>query len=495
MSAAYADLVSFVQHLAPTWRKTQHEGFAQLLAALLERPTLCTTELARAWPRPDQPLHGRLKRLTRLLRNPRLDELALVSRWLKLSYHFSADAPRGADGRALLPVLVDTTYFEPFACLLASVPCGSRGLPIALTTYHRTTLAACFPPEATWPAGGTALSAAGRYHPPPTPAAARVERWPSQNRIAEHLWRLVRHLVSPALRPVFVADRGFARAELFRHLQAQGQDFVIRIDAETHVQRHYHALFQPAAEALACPPGQRRWYPGGTYAASERVPVRLLAVHDPGQAEPWFLATTLEDADAGELLYRWRMRQEGTHRDWKTGVLLREGDDHHALTNPLHLHRLVLALAAAEWLCALVGLQAWHDLPLAAPAQPPAAVPRAPRPLAATATDSVPPTALDTLPPGTAPTPELLELGPSLPPPVLPHRGPTPPLPHWLRRFAVRGWLSYIRLGLAVLRAPDLRWLLRRAIRWLGLYLWSATPLWRPWQDRYRRLHWWPDAA
>ena len=60
MSAAYADLVSFVQALAPTWRKTQHEGFAQLLAALLERPTLCETALARAWPRPEQPLHGRL---------------------------------------------------------------------------------------------------------------------------------------------------------------------------------------------------------------------------------------------------------------------------------------------------------------------------------------------------------------------------------------------------------------------------------------------------
>ena len=165
MSAAYADLVSYVQHLAPTWRKTQHEGFAQLLAALLERPTLCLSELARAFPHPAQPLHGRLKRLTRLLGNPRLDELALAARWLKLSYHFCADAPTLADGRPLLPVLVDTTYFEPFACLVASVPCGSRGLPVALTTYHRTTLAACFPPEATWPHPDAPLLAPGHRHP------------------------------------------------------------------------------------------------------------------------------------------------------------------------------------------------------------------------------------------------------------------------------------------------------------------------------------------
>src|SRR4051794_2234878 len=246
MSAAYADLVTYVQALGPTWRKTQHAGFAQLLAALLERPTLCETELARAWPEAAQPLHGRLKRLTRLLANPRLDELVLAQHWLKLSYHFSADAPTLADGRPLLPVLVDTTYFEPFACLLASVPCGSRGLPIALTTYHRTTLEACFPPQATWPTDAIALDAPRRCQPRPAPASAVVERWASQNRIEEQLLRLVQHLVSPARRAVIVGDRGFARAEWFRTLQAQQQGFVIRIDAETHVQRNRFAIPRPA---------------------------------------------------------------------------------------------------------------------------------------------------------------------------------------------------------------------------------------------------------
>jgi hypothetical protein len=477
MSAAYADLVTYVQALGPTWRKTQHAGFAQLLAALLERPTLCETELARAWPEAAQPLHGRLKRLTRLLANPRLDELVLAQHWLKLSYHFSADAPTLADGRPLLPVLVDTTYFEPFACLLASVPCGSRGLPIALTTYHRTTLAACFPPAATWPTPHTARPAPSRRRPPPAPAAAVVERWPSQNRIEEQLLRLVAHLVSPALRPVIVADRGFARAELFRHLLAQAQDFVIRIDAETHVQANPFALPAPAAHVLACPPGERRWLPQGTYQSTERVPVHLLAVHDVGQAEPWLLATTLPDAAASEQLYRWRMRLEATNRDLKTGVLLREGDDHHALTQPLHLHRLLLALAAAEWLCALVGLQAHQEF---APPLPPDAPAPAPGPLPAAA-----PT----------PPPAPVDDGPALPPPALPHRGPTPPLPAGLRRFAVRGWLSFVRLGLEVLRAPDLQPLRRRALRWLGTFLWPYTPLWRPRQERYRRLHWWPDAA
>jgi hypothetical protein len=484
MSAAYADLLSFVQSLAPTWRQTQHVGFAHLLGALLERPKLCLTELARAWPEAAQPLHGRLKRLTRLLANPRLDELALAARWLKLSYHFSSDAPTLADGRPLLPVLLDTTYFEPFACLLASVPCGSRGLPIALTTYHRTTLEACLPPRATWSAPRERRRAPGRQ-PAAAPAAAQVARWPSQNRIEAELIALIWYQVSPALRPVLVADRGFARAELFQALQAQGRDFVIRIDADTHVQVNPFAVPRPAAEALACPAGSRHWVPQGTYQATERVPVHLLAVHDADQAEPWYLASTLPDAAAIELLYRWRMRIETTNRDCKTGVLLREGDDHHTLTQPLHLHRLLLALAVADWLCALVGLQAWHDLPQAtglAPAAAPAVTAPVPNPL-------------DQLAPLTPPTPAWLALGPSPPPPVLPHRGPTPPLPPWMRRFATRGWLSYVRLGLEVLRAKDLGWLVRHAVRWLALYLWTALPLWRPWQDRYRRVHWWPAAA
>ena len=46
--APYAELRTFVQHLAPTRRRTQHENFARLIAAPLERPTRSVSELARA---------------------------------------------------------------------------------------------------------------------------------------------------------------------------------------------------------------------------------------------------------------------------------------------------------------------------------------------------------------------------------------------------------------------------------------------------------------
>ena len=474
MSLPYASILTAVQHLTPTWRKPQQVGLADLVTALFDRPSLCLAELARSLPPADRPLHGRIKRLGRWLSNPRLDELALTQRWLKLSYHFASEPPvLSDDPRPLLPLLGDTTYFGPFAGLLATVPCGSRGLPVALTTYHRRELTACFPPRASWPApvGATVPPRRGRSGRPP--AAALVQRYASQNRIEEQFFALVQHHVSPGLRPVFVLDRGFARAALFRCLRRRRVDFVIRIDAETHVQVPPTAPWQPAAQALALAPGECRWYPEGRYGADARVPVGLLAVWDPGQEQPWFLATTLPEPAAAATLYRWRMRTETTHRDAKTGVLLREGDDHHTLTQPLHLHRLLLALATALWLCALVGLQAWQDLP-----QGPAVAEDLPR---------VSPE---------APLPEAYwTAGPALPPPVQPHRPGSSPPPTWMRRFAVRGWLSYVRLGLEVLRAPDLTELVRRVVRWLGFHLWPTVPLWRPRQARYRRLHWWPDAA
>jgi hypothetical protein len=423
----YAEIYQFVQAMAPTWRKTQHTNLAQLLCALLQRPRLCLSELARAWPRPDQPLHGRLKRLMRFLDNRRLDEAALFRRFLKLSYRVGEDLPPLVGQPPLLPILLDTTYFESFAALVAAVPCGSRALPVALTTYHRTELTAFFAPT----------------------TVADL----SQNQIEELLlaW-LVDDLVSAALCPVVVADRGFARASRFRWFQARQRHFVIRIDAETCVQPQPDGAPTPVAMAIALRPGQRAWYPTATYHREERRPVSLLAVWDHGQQAPWYLATTLPDAVTTEMCYRWRMRIECATRDEKTGVLLREGDDHHAIRSLPHLHRLLLARCLAEWLCALVGLQTWRDFPAAA-------------------AGSI----------GAATSP------PSQPPPVLPHRGRMPPLPGWMRRFTARGHLSYVWLGLEVLRAPDVHAIVRRLVTWLAHYLWPHTPLWLPWQRRYRR--------
>ncbi len=69
--------------------------------------------------------------------------------------------------------------------------------------------------------------------------------------------------------------------------------------------------------------------------------------------------------------------------------------------------------------------------------------------------------------------------------------------PTWrkTRRFTARGQLSYGRLGLEVLRAPDLHGLVQRLVQWLADHRWPHTPLWLPWQRRYRRRQGWLAAA
>lgn len=471
MTLTYDDALTFVQNLAPTWVKPQQTMLAYLLCALEERPSLCPTELARALPdgphaQSRQTLHGRLKRLDRFLDNSRLDEPEIFLRWYRLAVHFSATVPTAP---TLLPVLLDTTYFEPFAALIASVPCGGRALPIAFTTYHRRKLQACFPPAIRWPAPDAVLVRPARRKQQPLQAAsAEVRHWASQNHIEEQLLHYLWSFVTPNQNIVIVADRGFARASLFRWFLHYQRQFVIRFDGDTWLHLPNGAA-GAARELIPLQPGQQRWLPQALYGKDDQVPVAVLAIWDVGHKEPWYLASNLPAGQPIETSYRWRMRIEAGNRDEKSGVILREGGDDHQLTSLLHLQRLLLANLCLHWLAALTGLQAHHDL-----AQP----------------QDVAPT-LELAPPD-APDPDLLAHGPAQPPPVIPHRGPQPDLPGWMRRFAVRGWLSYVRLGLEVLRDHELTSLVRRTVRWLGIYLWTLTPLWRPSQQRYRRKHWWP---
>jgi hypothetical protein len=508
---AYRDVLTFVQHLGPTWRKRQHVNFAQVVCALIERGNLSLSDLARALPIATQNLHGRLKRLERFLDNPRLDEASLFLRWLKLTDRFCEDLPPFSDGRQILPLLLDTVYFEPLALLVFTVPCGSRGLPVALTTYHRTKLTACFPPKATWPSASD-VTKRPRRGQVSLPASSIVTTFDSQNKIEEQLIDYVFSLVSDVFLNVIVADRGFARASLFIRLNEQKRHFAIRIDAQTHIR-----LPNPLSpglpteglpeQVLGLRPGQRLWCPEAYYSKQNQVPVHLLGVWDSQQKEPWYIATTLESAQQTETVYRWRMRLESANRDEKSGVILREGGDKHNLTSVLHLHRLLLALLAAEWLCALTGLQAQHDLSAkqVGPATDESIETKSEtknetksetknEASIASSPPLKPARSRGFLPEWVTDRTEGAD-GPSLPPPVIPHRGPIPKLPDWQRLFAARGWLSYVRLGREVLTTTDFHSILHRMVRWLGGYLWIRTPTWTRRQLRYRLDRWWFNSS
>jgi hypothetical protein len=284
MALAYDDAVTFVQNLTPTWVKPQQAILAEVLCALAERPSLCPTELARALrdgphAHVRQSLHGRLKRLNRFLANPRLDEPEILLRWYRLAVHFSADVPDCPD---LLPILLDTTYFEPFAALIASVPCGGRGFPIVVTTYHRRRLLACFPPAVRWPAPESSIARpARRKHQPLSAASAEVHHWASQNHVEEQLLHYLWSLITPGQNIVIVADRGFARASLLRWYLDQGRRFVIRFDGDTWLYLPYGRM-GATKQVVAIRPGERCWIAHASYGQEDKVPIAVLAVWDIG---------------------------------------------------------------------------------------------------------------------------------------------------------------------------------------------------------------------
>jgi hypothetical protein len=179
-----AAINSALSSLAPT----QITNLALLVSALLRKQTCCLSALARAYPTPARrrvmtPKHDllhRLKRLWRFLDNPRLDPLAIQTamiphtlaslgrvRWLGLAIDWT-----------MWDVILPTGVRMRYQVLRIAVPLHGRALPLLQLAYDRDHL----------------------------PADA------SQNQLEERALAAVFAALPSGVRPVVLADRGFARA-------------------------------------------------------------------------------------------------------------------------------------------------------------------------------------------------------------------------------------------------------------------------------------------
>ena len=227
-----------VQSLAPT----QATNLALLVSAILARRTLCLSELARAYPPPDEPrvprpkhdLLHRVKRLWRFLANARVDPFAVQAALVP-----QVVARLGRPRR--LGLAVDWTMFDVrlptgrrvrYQVLRVAVPRRGRALPLLQVAYDRDRL----------PAGR------------------------SQNQLEEAALDAVLRALPTGVRAVVLADRGFARASFLRWLLAHptAPAFVVRIDAGTCVTTADGERRKLGAEGLAL--GELRWWPAGRYA-------------------------------------------------------------------------------------------------------------------------------------------------------------------------------------------------------------------------------------
>lgn len=343
----YPRILIAINSALPTLASTQATNLALVVSALLARRTCCLSALARAFPTPTvrriaHPKHDllhRLKRLWRFLDNPRLDPLAIQTamiphtlaslgrvRWLGLAIDWT-----------MWDVILPTGERIRYQVLRIAAPLHGRALPLLQLAYDRDHL----------------------------PADV------GQNQLEERALGAVLAALPPGVRPVVLADRGFARAPLFHWLQERGVDYVIRVNKGTCLTDARAVRTKLGAAGLR--PGQVRWLPQvrfGLYhgrprdlwlnvACCWRVAKRHADPCRKAPKEPWYLATSLADAGRAVAWYWRRGWIEQSFKDSKSGF----GMDAAQIRCPVRLTRLLAALTLAlSWLT-LLGLPRLGLLP------------------------------------------------------------------------------------------------------------------------------------
>lgn len=214
---------------------TQATNLALLVSAFLARRTCCLSALARTFPTPPtrrvaSPKHDllhRLKRLWRFLDNPRLDPLAVQT--ALIPHTLAALAPVRWLGLAIdwtmWDVTLPTGQSIRYQVLRIAVLLHGRALPLLQLASDRDHL----------------------------PADT------SQNQLEERALAAVLAALTPGVRPIVLADRGFARAPLCQWLQERGVEYVIRVNKGTCLTDARDVRTKLGGEGTQ--PGGVRWLP------------------------------------------------------------------------------------------------------------------------------------------------------------------------------------------------------------------------------------------
>ncbi len=311
-------LLGLLAAVAPELGRWLSLGLALLTVAMLQlwrgarsgSGGLTLGALSRTLPL-DQREKARSKRLYRLLRNASLDGTQMTPLLVRLAL--------GAHPRGWVPIVVDQTDVQGTQVIMAGIRVAHRVLPVAF---------ACF-----------------EY--------GKIRK--SQNAIENSLLLLIAACLPPACKPLFVMDRGYARASLLQQLRTLNIPFLIRGRSNTIVRIGKKRL---SLGRLSHRLGHPRRYSHAAYQDTLQEPVDIVVFHDPTFQQPWFLlvpAGSAQQLPTAEVvaLYRQRMHIELTFRDWKTHLGLR---GLRLQVDPaLRLGRLLLALSSAYLLAVLLG--------------------------------------------------------------------------------------------------------------------------------------------
>lgn len=335
---------------APFLVPTQRTNLALLVSAILKKRTLCLSELARAYPTPNErraaaPKHDllhRLERLRRFTNNERVDALAV-----QLAFVPHTVARMGHPrllGLALGWTMFDTTLPSGermrYQVLRIAVPRKGRALPLLrLAYYDRDRL----PPQR------------------------------SQNQLDQDALLAVIEALPAGVRPVVLADRGFCGAGFLAWLEYRGLDYVVRLKKGACITEPDGRRWKLGEEGLR--PGEVRFREGVHHGLHHGRPRELFVnvalcrrlpksrARDPRReepAEPWCLATSLKGARSAANWYWQRGWIEQSFKDAKS----RFGLAGVRVGTPERLGRLLMALTVAlSWLTLMALPESGGPLP------------------------------------------------------------------------------------------------------------------------------------
>jgi hypothetical protein len=317
----YPKFVRFVKQVfSLALRQTRLENLQLLVYGLLRGRSCALSRMARFLPLPTSHNH-RLRRLWRFLRNPHfLPEQVYPQLIRALAPCWPAQLP--------LPLALDWTCAAGYELLVAALPWRGRALPWWAYACRKN-----------WKGLGTSRNCLEHAFIAAVTSALRAVR----------------------LRLVWIADRGFARLNLFQFLEELGVDFCIRVNSKTKILWQGQKVL---LKDLALRPGQSLWLEGVIYRPEGRpferggLRVNLLvawkrAKKQPQQGlPPWYVVTTLESAGQAWAYYRRRMRIDEGFRDWKQRLGLKQA----AVSRVERMARLLVGLVLATLVLALLGL-------------------------------------------------------------------------------------------------------------------------------------------
>lgn len=159
----------------------------------------------------------------------------------------------------------------------------------------------------------------------------------------------IHSLIPTGAAVLVVGDSEFGASEVLKQLDTWQWGYVLRQQPNWLVQESVHQPWQ-RLDSLLTQPGQLLWLPAAHLTQKYAYTVNLLAYWQPGEKQPWLLATNLTGSQAALRAYRRRMWIEEMFGDFK-----RHGFDLEAthLHHFLRLSRLTLAVSLLYvWLVA-----------------------------------------------------------------------------------------------------------------------------------------------